>query len=187
MKRLDPTAGRTFPLGMLFGFYGAMSAVSVGVAVGLQGRNPWFVPDTTPAPLWVQIGAGLAAGGAVVAASRWLDRNTGWSKRLTQNFRQTLGPLRRRDIAAIAFCSGVGEELLFRGVLMPWIGIVGSSVVFGLVHVGPDRTWLPWTALAVAMGFGFAGLAKGTGTLTAAVVAHATINGVNLLLMQREG
>lgn len=186
MKRLDPTTERRFPLGLMLGFYGVMSAVSVGVAVGLQGRNPWTVPGTTPSPLAAQVGAGLLAGGAVVAASQILDRTTSWSRRLTKNFRDTLGPLRRRDVAAIAVCSGVGEELLFRGVLMPWIGVTGSSIVFGLVHVGPDRSWAPWTVMAIAMGFAFAGLARSTGTLTAAVVAHATINGVNLFLMQRE-
>ena len=51
---------------------------------------------------------------------------------------------------ALAIKSGVFEELLFRGVLFrsveaifgSWVGIVVSSLVFGLLHMlNPDATW----------------------------------------------
>jgi membrane protease YdiL (CAAX protease family) len=58
----------------------------------------------------------------------------------------TLGPgLHRyhwRDLLILAAIAGVSEELLFRGVIQPWIesswgitaGLIGSNIVFGLVH-----------------------------------------------------
>ena len=46
------------------------------------------------------------------------------------------------QIIALSICAGVGEELLFRGLLQTWLvaklnplwGILGASVVFGLMH-----------------------------------------------------
>lgn len=46
------------------------------------------------------------------------------------------------DLLILAAIAGIGEEILFRGVLQPWLerawglnaGLVASSLVFGLVH-----------------------------------------------------
>ena len=58
----------------------------------------------------------------------------------------TLGPGLYRyhwtDLFILAAIAGVSEELLFRGVIQPWIenswgitaGLIGSNIVFGLVH-----------------------------------------------------
>lgn len=46
------------------------------------------------------------------------------------------------DLLALAAIAGFSEEVLFRGVLQPWIGrwgpmtgLIGSNVVFGLAHM----------------------------------------------------
>ena len=58
----------------------------------------------------------------------------------------TLGPGLHRyhwtDLFILAAIAGVSEELLFRGVIQPWIeaswgmtaGLIGSNIIFGLVH-----------------------------------------------------
>jgi membrane protease YdiL (CAAX protease family) len=58
----------------------------------------------------------------------------------------TLGPGLHRyhwsDLFVLAAIAGVSEELLFRGVIQPWIerswgitaGLIGSNIVFGMVH-----------------------------------------------------
>ena len=58
----------------------------------------------------------------------------------------TLGPGLHRyhwsDLFILAAIAGVSEELLFRGVIQPWIesswgitaGLIGSNIVFGMVH-----------------------------------------------------
>ncbi len=38
------------------------------------------------------------------------------------------------DLCFISACAGFGEELLFRGVIQAKLGIVASSIVFGLLH-----------------------------------------------------
>ncbi len=59
---------------------------------------------------------------------------------------QTLGPALHRyawsDLFVLAAIAGISEEVLFRGVLQPWLesswgataGLIGSNIVFGLVH-----------------------------------------------------
>lgn len=85
----------------------------------------------------------------------------------------------------ISVLSGVGEEVLFRGALLPLLGLVVSSVLFGLLHIGPDRRYLLWTAWAMVVGLLFGLLYEWTGGLIAPVVAHATHNAVTLLLWRR--
>jgi membrane protease YdiL (CAAX protease family) len=59
---------------------------------------------------------------------------------------ETLGPsLNARhwtDLFVLAAIAGVAEEVLFRGVIQPWMesswgmtaGLIGSNIIFGLVH-----------------------------------------------------
>jgi len=53
-----------------------------------------------------------------------------------------LAQLRWHHMLALAAAAGVGEELLFRGTIQPWLeqiggaqfGLLASNVIFGLVH-----------------------------------------------------
>lgn len=59
---------------------------------------------------------------------------------------ETLGPALNRydwsDLFVLAAIAGISEEVLFRGVIQPWMesfwgaagGLIGSNIVFGLVH-----------------------------------------------------
>lgn len=59
---------------------------------------------------------------------------------------ETLGPALQRsdwaDLFILAAIAGVSEEVLFRGVIQPWMeaswgmtaGLIGSNIIFGLVH-----------------------------------------------------
>ena len=38
------------------------------------------------------------------------------------------------DLCFISVCAGLAEELLFRGVIQVKLGIVGASIIFGLLH-----------------------------------------------------
>ncbi len=90
----------------------------------------------------------------------------------------------------------VSEELFFRGLALHawlrehgrWVALIGSSVVFGLVHYGlnplegllPD---LPWLAIPAAGGLVLGHLALRTGSLIAPITAHATMNAITFLLL----
>jgi membrane protease YdiL (CAAX protease family) len=43
------------------------------------------------------------------------------------------------SILLVGLLAGVGEELLFRAALQPWLGIIAASLLFGLTHSGTAR------------------------------------------------
>ncbi len=91
----------------------------------------------------------------------------------------------RSGLVLVAIFSGLGEETFFRGAVQPEFGLVVASLVFGLVHVGPDRRYLVWTAWAVLAGFMFGALYEITGGLLAPILAHSAHNAATLLLWRR--
>ena len=85
-----------------------------------------------------------------------------------------------REIVILALASSIGEELLFRGALLPWMGLWVQAAVFAALHIGPGRRFLPWTASALALGLAFGALAQWTGNLGGPIAAHFAINFLNL-------
>jgi uncharacterized protein len=85
----------------------------------------------------------------------------------------------------VSIFSGVGEETFFRGAVQQEFGLVVAALAFGLVHVGPDRRYLVWTAWAVLVGFVFGALYEVTGGLLAPILAHSAHNAATLLLWRR--
>ncbi len=124
--------------------------------------------------------AGLLAGGVVVLLTREFTLRTRVGEGLGRALAEVLGPLGWRDCLLLAALSGVAEEAFFRGALQPLVGLVVASLIFGLVHFVPRREFLPWTGFAIAAGFLLGVLFETTGNLLAPVLAHATINAVNL-------
>jgi membrane protease YdiL (CAAX protease family) len=122
---------------------------------------------------------GLLAG-ATVLASRILARRTAWTRALHEALRPAVRTADGLTIACMALSSGVGEELLFRGLLVPILGVCGSSLAFGLLHQvrGPAR-WV-WAGWACVMGALFALVFTITGSIAGAVLAHVAINAANL-------
>lgn len=92
---------------------------------------------------------------------------------------------RGRYLILVSVFSGVGEEALFRGALQPSLGIVLASLLFGAIHVGPDRRFLIWTLWAVGAGFLFGFLYEWTGGILAPMTAHVLHNAATLLLWKR--
>lgn len=164
--------------------YGALAAAALGVLF-LGDRplgshpDPWLDASfSVRLGVSVVLGLGLCAFG--ILSTRWLVRRTIWARELHIGFRTLLGPLTSTEITVFALTSGIAEELFFRGALQPWLGFVAASVLFGAVHLGPSRKFLPWTLWAIAMGFLFGGLYELTGEVVGSVLAHILVNYENL-------
>ena len=123
---------------------------------------------------------GLLVAALTVASTRFLTQRTSWARQLRVEFRAVLHGATSQDIVVLALASGTAEELFFRGALAPWLGVTLSSLAFGLAHIGPTRRYLPWTAWALVMGFILGALSWATGSLVGPLVAHVTINALNL-------
>ena len=132
---------------------------------------------------WGAPGRGMwlgLAGAAVLAAANWylLCRAPARAgvpaiRRLYHDtLKPTFGQISAWDVAIISIAAGVGEEMLFRGVLQPEVGLVPASAIFGLLHTGGSGTMAFGIWVAV-MGAALGGLAVWSDGLIAPIVAHA--------------
>ena len=158
--------------------------LSLGAAAlvwgSLRGQpNVWQLPGKDPSVV-AGVLCGLAAGLVIVFGSRLALYQFEWARALHRDLRHLLFPLTDVEIVVLAVASSVGEELFFRGALLPAIGLVGSSAVFALLHVGPKARHLPWTVTSFGAGLLFGAIFLWTGDLTGPVVAHFLVNFLNL-------
>jgi membrane protease YdiL (CAAX protease family) len=186
MQRRDHSPGPPMSRGALvIGLYAGMSLLALLIAAGRGDPTLVLLGGASSARLALGPPVGLAAGLLVVALSRAATRRYAWAQALHNSFRDLLGALTGREIVIVAAASSLGEELLFRGALLPWLGLWPQAALFALLHVGPGRRFLPWTVAALALALGFGVLAEQTGSLAGPILAHATINLMNLRYIVR--
>ena len=171
---------RAIGLAKILGFYAALFVVAL-LALWRMGRLSSLAPAVDDwQGMGLAVGAGIGVGLVLVVLSRAFARYFGWAARLEGELRAVVGPLRRGEALGVALLSGLGEEALFRGVLQPTLGIVLTASLFGVLHIGPNVRFLPWSLMAFVAGVVFGGLAAGTGSLLGPILAHATVNFLNL-------
>jgi hypothetical protein len=104
-----------------------------------------------------------------------------------QTLRSAAMPLERFALALVTILlAPMAEEILFRGILYPWIKQIGfprlalwvSSLLFALVHTNMV-TFLPLLCLALVLAW----LYEFTGNLLASISAHALFNALNFALL----
>ncbi len=190
--RLSPTprAQRVSRSGVICAFYGALLAAAIGVGA-LRGHANVFVvaPSSGSAPtmLALLLGPviGLALGLLAVFTTRVMTYRLQWARVLHQEFHALVQGLEAREIFLLAFTSAVAEEAFFRGALQPMIGVWAQAALFAAMHFRPRKRFYPWTAMSLAVGIGFGLLASWLGNLSAPIVAHFTINLLNLGYISR--
>ncbi len=175
---------------LVSGVYLALGMVAAGVSWYWRDCSPWSLPNPwlslveSGARLWFSLLLGLAIGGLVVMSTRWLVQNV----RVVAGLHDTLRPLSRdmsnTTILVLALSSSIGEELLFRGLFQPAIGLWPQAILFGLLHqIGGKGRWL-WPIWAMAMGGLLGSMYALTGSLLGPIVSHAMINALNLLFLR---
>jgi membrane protease YdiL (CAAX protease family) len=180
-----PTIARS--LGALSAAYGGAAVLAVALGLAL-GRNPvqcdgwWGIQG--PASWLVSLGIGVLLAALTTFATRELVRRFRWARTLHQGLRPAVQAAGNPALGLVAIASATGEEFLFRGLLVPAVGVIASSLVFGAVHQvrGPAR-WV-WMAWATVMGLLFGALFAATGSLAGPLVAHAAINHHNLRFLR---
>ena len=97
-----------------------------------------------------------------------------------------LKPLQWPDLLWLGLLPGLSEELLFRGVMLPaiglnWLGIVVSGASFGVLHMSGIQQWT-YVVWATVIGIILAIGAVATGNLLVPVVAHIVTNLVSSVM-----
>lgn len=165
--------------------YGTMTAVALGIGFARGAPNLLVCPASmrwgdawTPHATSAVIGIVLAA--AIVVLTRWLVRTRSWAAALHEDLRPVARALGADAIPLVALASAIGEETLFRGALVPAIGVVASSAIFGALHQLRGRSRIAWWTFATLVGLALGALFRATGSLAGPLLAHALVNAMNL-------
>ena len=150
-----------------------------------------------------QVGAGVLSGLVLFPAitivvggvlSLILRAITGEVVRPPEQVGEHLSTVGTAITVAYAFViAPIGEELFFRGILFRtlrdrsgfWVGAVGSSFGFGLIHFIPGDA-ADTALLMIAMfftGLGLCYIYERRGTLLAPIAAHVTFNVIGIVLI----
>ncbi len=158
----------------------ALGAVLLQVAFGGTVLALWVTDGVDPSAPTLDVAAGVGLGLATVLATRLMSARFAWARRIDDEFREMLAPLDARNVASLAFMSGLAEEMFFRGFLQPHLGLWATSLLFGAAHLPHRRHQIPWTVAAAVMGLALGRIFELRGSLLGPFLAHFTINYFNL-------
>lgn len=169
--------------------YALLASLATALALALQEGVPWEYPDPwlvlgTGASLGMSAGLGVALALLLILGTRVCVNRFGWARALHLELRPVASGLANSRIVLIAGFSSLGEELLFRGLLQPWLGLVLAAVLFGVVHQIPGRSRWVWVSWATLVGLALGAIYSLTGSLLGPLLAHAIINAVNLAYLR---
>lgn len=85
----------------------------------------------------------------------------------------------------LAFISALGEEILFRGALQPFLGLWFTSFLFGLLHLDPEGGISAWTLWAILAGVLLGTVVEVTGSLWPSVIIHFIVNFIGIRSLSR--
>jgi len=114
----------------LFGF--PLVGWSIAWLVGGPSLSEIFVLQQ---PLLLQLAVGIATG-LFTGWLAWQLIRQPFMDPVRHKYGDTLGAfkLNRLQIVYISLCAGIGEEILFRGIIQPHIGIWLTSILFVAIH-----------------------------------------------------
>jgi len=191
MLKLEPPQqpkGRTFAVAILFesalGFVGLAFAWWQGIRVYLRLE---FTFESTSRgilaclPMLVLLGIATTVSWAPLLRLR---------QQVESLVREMFADSHWLELALVSLAAGVGEEVLFRGALQPWIAnlvnpmfaLCAVSLLFGLAHALSAA----YLAAATLIGFYLGWLAMEYDDLVAPIVAHALYDFVALVVIQRK-
>lgn len=171
-----------------------LTRIQVLVAMGATAIILWIV-----AKLWLHFGnvslfkwywdqkdllLGLTLGLTITALSGLAYRFClPYRKSADYYLEVVLSPLALPDLIWLGLLPGMSEELLFRGVMLPALGldsvaVIVSSLCFGVLHLSGSQQW-PYVIWATIIGLilGFSTLISGN--LLVPIVAHITTNWIS--------
>ena len=169
-----------------------LSAILIGLFLGVNPRQD--LPAWWDGPAIVKsLGIGVLVGSAFALGMELVSRLPIRSIQKLERSMQSqlhllLGPMSVPDLLLLSLSAGIGEELLFRGLIQGWWmslsetlsfleslpGMAISAVCFGFAHP-LSKTYI---VLATLAGFLFAILYWATRDLLACVLAHAIYDAI---------
>ena len=145
--------------------------------------EPWLILSPEARHVYSLL-LGSTFGALVAVLTRIAVQHFRWAQKLHREFRPIARSLSASGIAVLALSSAVGEELLFRGLLQPFLGLWLSAALFGFVHQMPGPSRWVWVTWATLVGLALGVIFQLTGSLAGCIAAHALINAINLIYLK---
>lgn len=164
------------PIAFALAFEGALALAAIVLAL-IFGLRPW---STIAFDTDALVRSMLATVLMVVAVLALMQLNWSWVRNLDRIVREHLLPLFRdagaMALLGVALMAGIGEELLFRGVIQaglsglvgPFTALVLASLLFGLAHALSAAYFV----LTCLMGLYLGWLYMATGNLLVPITVH---------------
>lgn len=184
---------RTRPLVGALAFQAAVVVLALGL-VWLFGLEPWqHMEWSWQALLWSL--AATAPLAAMLVALPFHAVHWRWARDITHLIEGFLLPLFHRapagSVVLVAILAGVGEELLFRGVIQdglagpmgPVPALIIASVLFGLAHAVSTAYFI----IASLMGLYLGWIYLHTGNLLIPIIVHALYDWIAIRYYLRRG
>jgi membrane protease YdiL (CAAX protease family) len=156
-------------------FYAVVGLAAAGWAAWFD--HPLFGES---APTAAGLASGLATGLLIVALCHLAYRLSRVVRRASEFMGRFFGPVTASAALWLALISGFVEEICFRGALWPHLGLLGTSVLFGICHILPVRALAGYPVFAFLAGLVMGGLRLSTGSVWPAVLCHVTVNALNI-------
>lgn len=141
------------------------------------------IPAETPALLSL-IGLGVLGAAVLLIANYLFEEHFPSYKIFRTVLMQMIGNATIPVALYLAFISALGEELLFRAAVQPVLGLVGTALLFGLLHLGPQGLVSIWTLWAIVSGLMMGWIFESTGSLWPALICHFLVNAISMLTLR---
>ncbi|NUN65322.1 CPBP family intramembrane metalloprotease [Pseudanabaena biceps] len=163
-------------------------AMAVTAIIFLGLSKVWvYLANMSMVPLYWQpqhaaIGVGIGLGVALLS-SVIFEIWESYRIAATEYLQMVLQPLKPIDLIWLGLLPGLSEEMLFRGVALPALGMNGlaliiTSVVFGVLHMA-NAKYMSYTVWAIAVGMMLGAVTIYTGNLLSAITAHVITNSLS--------
>lgn len=184
-----PPLSRRALWGAILVFEGGLGLAAIGLG-WLTGDDPRHLLRGGPVDLaWgVTAALGLLVVFGAMQRSCWAPL-VALRNQVQEMVRVFFGRATSLDLLCAAVAAGIGEELFFRGWLLPFLGrflgtaggLLGSSLLFGLAHPFSRTYFVLATGIGALLGW----IWVQTGSLVGPIVAHALYDLIVLCWIRR--
>jgi membrane protease YdiL (CAAX protease family) len=153
----------------------------------------WKFLGSLPVPIELSLdglrwGLWLTLGLALINFSLYsLARHVRYGRNVRSFLEENIFPMVREatpwELLAAAALAGAAEELLFRGLLQPRIGLVAASALFGYLH-GPSRGLVSLALWAGGVGAILGLIFRATGNLFVPALVHGLYDALALFYIR---
>lgn len=119
---------------------------------------------------------GLLAGSVLTITSNLFEMEFAEYKVINNYLLDVVGKAPIHLILLLSFISAAGEEVFFRLALQPELGIVATTFVFAMLHLGPKSLPNSWTLMSIIISTLLGVIYQYTGSLLPIFLAHFIMN-----------